>query len=138
MVDGKLKEHVLFVDTVFPSHSLKSFHRSMTMTLCFKIISLKRQGKKALCPIHLLVYLENRILTPLYPIITGQVSKLPFISKILEKVVAKQLTTVLDEHNIFDKFQCVQLLMRWTTTSWLRDLGSGWVFLGAVVLLLPL
>uniref|UniRef100_A0A8C6K7Y3 Reverse transcriptase domain-containing protein n=1 Tax=Nothobranchius furzeri TaxID=105023 RepID=A0A8C6K7Y3_NOTFU len=33
------------------------------------------------------------------------ISKLPFISKILEKVVAKQLTAALDEHNIYDSFQ---------------------------------
>uniref|UniRef100_A0A8C6VWY4 Reverse transcriptase domain-containing protein n=1 Tax=Nothobranchius furzeri TaxID=105023 RepID=A0A8C6VWY4_NOTFU len=32
------------------------------------------------------------------------ISKLPFISKILEKVVAKQLTAALDEHNIYDCF----------------------------------
>uniref|UniRef100_A0A8C6W0R4 Reverse transcriptase domain-containing protein n=1 Tax=Nothobranchius furzeri TaxID=105023 RepID=A0A8C6W0R4_NOTFU len=33
------------------------------------------------------------------------ISKLPFISKILEKVVAKQLTAALDGHNIYDSFQ---------------------------------
>lgn len=33
------------------------------------------------------------------------ISKLPFLSKILEKVVANQLNNVLDSHNIFDKFQ---------------------------------
>uniref|UniRef100_A0A8C6PBL6 Reverse transcriptase domain-containing protein n=1 Tax=Nothobranchius furzeri TaxID=105023 RepID=A0A8C6PBL6_NOTFU len=33
------------------------------------------------------------------------ISKLPFISKILEKVVAKQLTAALDEQNIYDSFQ---------------------------------
>ncbi len=33
------------------------------------------------------------------------ISKLPFISKILEKVVANQLVTALNKHNIFDKFQ---------------------------------
>uniref|UniRef100_A0A669BKN7 Reverse transcriptase domain-containing protein n=1 Tax=Oreochromis niloticus TaxID=8128 RepID=A0A669BKN7_ORENI len=32
------------------------------------------------------------------------ISKIPLIAKILEKVVAKQLTAVLDKHNIFDKF----------------------------------
>uniref|UniRef100_A0A8C6NV41 Reverse transcriptase domain-containing protein n=1 Tax=Nothobranchius furzeri TaxID=105023 RepID=A0A8C6NV41_NOTFU len=33
------------------------------------------------------------------------ISKLPFISKILEKVVAKQLTAALDEHNVYDCLQ---------------------------------
>ncbi len=33
------------------------------------------------------------------------ISKLPFISKILEKVLAMQLNTVLEAHNICDQFQ---------------------------------
>ncbi len=32
------------------------------------------------------------------------ISKLPFIAKVLEKVVMKQLTTILEERNILDKF----------------------------------
>lgn len=33
------------------------------------------------------------------------ISKLPLLSKILEKVVADQLTTFLEKHEIYDKFQ---------------------------------
>lgn len=33
------------------------------------------------------------------------ISKLPFLSKILKKVVANQLNNVFNSHNIFDKFQ---------------------------------
>ena len=33
------------------------------------------------------------------------ISKLPFLSRIWEKVVVKQLTTTIDEHNILDEFQ---------------------------------
>ena len=33
------------------------------------------------------------------------ISKLPFISKILEKVVACQLTSFMEQHNLFDTFQ---------------------------------
>ncbi len=44
-------------------------------------------------------------LNPTVPQNHRPISKLPFISKILEKVVAKQLTTVLTDHNILDKFQ---------------------------------
>ncbi len=33
------------------------------------------------------------------------ISKLPFISKIIEKAVAKQLLKVVNENNIFEKYQ---------------------------------
>lgn len=33
------------------------------------------------------------------------ISKLPLLSKILEKVVADQLTSILEKHEIYDKFQ---------------------------------
>uniref|UniRef100_A0A669CC42 Reverse transcriptase domain-containing protein n=1 Tax=Oreochromis niloticus TaxID=8128 RepID=A0A669CC42_ORENI len=48
------------------------------------------------------------------------ISKLPFIAKILEKVVAKQLTVVLDEHNVLDKFQSGFRKAHSTETALLR------------------
>uniref|UniRef100_A0A8C6LSA8 Reverse transcriptase domain-containing protein n=1 Tax=Nothobranchius furzeri TaxID=105023 RepID=A0A8C6LSA8_NOTFU len=48
------------------------------------------------------------------------ISKLPFISKILEKVVAKQLTAALDEHNIYDSFQSGFRRAHSTETALLR------------------
>ena len=48
------------------------------------------------------------------------ISKLPFISKILEKIVANQLLTVLDEHFIFDKFQSGFRQKHSTETALLR------------------
>uniref|UniRef100_A0A8C6NNP0 Reverse transcriptase domain-containing protein n=1 Tax=Nothobranchius furzeri TaxID=105023 RepID=A0A8C6NNP0_NOTFU len=48
------------------------------------------------------------------------ISKLPFISKILEKVVAKQLTPALDEHNIYDSFQSGFRRAHSTETALLR------------------
>uniref|UniRef100_A0A8C6PUY5 Reverse transcriptase domain-containing protein n=1 Tax=Nothobranchius furzeri TaxID=105023 RepID=A0A8C6PUY5_NOTFU len=48
------------------------------------------------------------------------ISKLPFISKILEKVVAKQLTAALDEHNIYDCFQSGFRRAHSTETALLR------------------
>ena len=33
------------------------------------------------------------------------ISKLPFLSKLLEKTVAEQLTTVLDSHLLYDTYQ---------------------------------
>ena len=48
------------------------------------------------------------------------ISKLPFISKILEKVVANQLVTVLNNHSIFDKFQSGYRQNHSTETALLR------------------
>lgn len=48
------------------------------------------------------------------------ISKLPFLSKILEKVVANQLHNVLDSHNIFDKFQSGFRTNHSTETALLR------------------
>nr|XP_054601584.1 uncharacterized protein LOC129164699 [Nothobranchius furzeri] len=48
------------------------------------------------------------------------ISKLPFISKILEKVVAKQLTAALDEQNIYDSFQSGFRRAHSTETALLR------------------
>uniref|UniRef100_A0A8C6MBL6 Reverse transcriptase domain-containing protein n=1 Tax=Nothobranchius furzeri TaxID=105023 RepID=A0A8C6MBL6_NOTFU len=48
------------------------------------------------------------------------ISKLPFISKDLEKVVAKQLTAALDEHNIYDCFQSGFRRAHSTETALLR------------------
>uniref|UniRef100_A0A669AZZ0 Reverse transcriptase domain-containing protein n=1 Tax=Oreochromis niloticus TaxID=8128 RepID=A0A669AZZ0_ORENI len=48
------------------------------------------------------------------------ISKIPLIAKILEKVVAKQLTAVLDKHNIFDKFQSGFRRAHSTETALLR------------------
>uniref|UniRef100_A0A8C6P1U2 Reverse transcriptase domain-containing protein n=1 Tax=Nothobranchius furzeri TaxID=105023 RepID=A0A8C6P1U2_NOTFU len=48
------------------------------------------------------------------------ISKHPFISKILEKVVAKQLTAALDEHNIYDSFQSGVRRAHSTETALLR------------------
>nr|XP_054606508.1 uncharacterized protein LOC129166913 [Nothobranchius furzeri] len=48
------------------------------------------------------------------------ISKLPFISKILEKVVAKQFTAALDEHNIYDSFQSGFRRAHSTETALLR------------------
>uniref|UniRef100_A0A8C6KL48 Reverse transcriptase domain-containing protein n=1 Tax=Nothobranchius furzeri TaxID=105023 RepID=A0A8C6KL48_NOTFU len=48
------------------------------------------------------------------------ISKLPFISKILEKVVAKQLTAALDEQNIYDSFQSGFCRAHSTETALLR------------------
>lgn len=44
-------------------------------------------------------------LDPSHPENYRPISKLPFVSKILEKVVAEQLTVHLEKHEIFDKFQ---------------------------------
>uniref|UniRef100_A0A8C6PV72 Reverse transcriptase domain-containing protein n=1 Tax=Nothobranchius furzeri TaxID=105023 RepID=A0A8C6PV72_NOTFU len=48
------------------------------------------------------------------------ISKLPFISKILEKVMAKQLTAAHDEHNIYDSFQSGFRRAHSTETALLR------------------
>nr|XP_054588195.1 uncharacterized protein LOC129153142 [Nothobranchius furzeri] len=48
------------------------------------------------------------------------ISKLLFISKILEKVVAKQFTAALDEHNIYDCFQSGFCRAHSTETALLR------------------
>uniref|UniRef100_A0A8C6KM71 Reverse transcriptase domain-containing protein n=1 Tax=Nothobranchius furzeri TaxID=105023 RepID=A0A8C6KM71_NOTFU len=48
------------------------------------------------------------------------ISKLPFISKILEKVVAEQLTAALDEQNIYDSFQSGFRRAHSTETALLR------------------
>ena len=48
------------------------------------------------------------------------ISKMPFISKIFEKVVAKQLTAVLNTHNILDKFQSGFRQKHSTETALLR------------------
>lgn len=44
-------------------------------------------------------------LDPLQPKSYRPISKLPFMSKILEKVVAEKLTLFLEKHKLFDKFQ---------------------------------
>uniref|UniRef100_A0A3B3HCK7 Reverse transcriptase domain-containing protein n=1 Tax=Oryzias latipes TaxID=8090 RepID=A0A3B3HCK7_ORYLA len=48
------------------------------------------------------------------------ISNLPFMSKILEKVVAKQLTAALDSHGIFDHFQSGFRRAHSTETALLR------------------
>ena len=48
------------------------------------------------------------------------ISKLPFISKILEKIVASQLLTILNENFIFDKFQSGFRQQHSTETALLR------------------
>ena len=54
------------------------------------------------------------------PQITGLSLKLPFLSRILEKVVAKQLTTAIAEHNIPDKVQSGFRRLHSTETALLR------------------
>ena len=49
--------------------------------------------------------LKKPSLDPLQPMNYRPISKLPFMAKILEKVVAEQLTTFLEINNIFDKYQ---------------------------------
>ena len=49
--------------------------------------------------------LKKPSLDPLQPMNYRPISKLPFMAKILEKVVAEQLTTFLEINNIFDKHQ---------------------------------
>ncbi len=49
--------------------------------------------------------LKKTNLDPCLPQNYRPMSKLPFISKILEKVFAKQLTDAFNTHNIFNKFQ---------------------------------
>lgn len=49
--------------------------------------------------------LKKPSLDPLQPINYRPISKLPFMAKILEKVVAEQLTTFLEINDIFDKYQ---------------------------------
>lgn len=49
--------------------------------------------------------LKKQNLDPSDPINYRPISKLPFISKILEKVVANQLSTYLHQHQILDKYQ---------------------------------
>lgn len=46
-------------------------------------------------------------LDPSLPLNYRLISKLPFVAKIFEKVVAKQLTTAINGHNNFDKYQSV-------------------------------
>uniref|UniRef100_A0A669D7L0 Reverse transcriptase domain-containing protein n=1 Tax=Oreochromis niloticus TaxID=8128 RepID=A0A669D7L0_ORENI len=48
------------------------------------------------------------------------ISKIPLIAKILEKIVAKQLTAVLDKYSIFDKFQSGFRKVHSTETALLR------------------
>ena len=64
--------------------------------------------------------LKKTNLDPYSPNNYRPISKLPFISKILEKVVAKQLTAVLTAHNIFDKFQSGFRQKHSTETALLR------------------
>uniref|UniRef100_A0A8C2FL91 Reverse transcriptase domain-containing protein n=1 Tax=Cyprinus carpio TaxID=7962 RepID=A0A8C2FL91_CYPCA len=49
--------------------------------------------------------LKKPSLDPLKPINYRPISKLPFMAKILEKVVAEQLNTFLEINDIFDKYQ---------------------------------
>lgn len=49
--------------------------------------------------------LKKSGLDPLQPKNYRPISKLPFLSKILEKIVAEQLLAFLDDNDIFDKFQ---------------------------------
>ena len=51
-------------------------------------------------PVH-----KKPSLDPLQPKSYRPISKRPFMSKILEKVVAEQLTLFLENHELFDKFQ---------------------------------
>lgn len=48
------------------------------------------------------------------------ISKLPFMSKIMEKVVAGQLTSYMEEHNLFDLFQSGFRKMHSTETALLK------------------
>ena len=48
------------------------------------------------------------------------ISKLPFLSKILEKVVANQLAAALERQNIYDKFQSGFRKQHCTETALLR------------------
>ena len=48
------------------------------------------------------------------------ISKLPLLSKILEKVVASQITAALERHNIYDKFQSGFRKQHSTETALLR------------------
>ena len=64
--------------------------------------------------------LKKAGLDPTLPSSYRPISKLPFISKILERIVAEQLLTVLNEHNILDKFQSGFRKMHSTETALLR------------------
>lgn len=64
--------------------------------------------------------LKKTNLDPSSPKNYRPISKLPFTSKILEKVVAKQLTAVLTAHNLLDKFQSDFRQKHSTETALLR------------------
>lgn len=49
--------------------------------------------------------LKKPSLDPLQPKSYRPISKLPFMSKIIEKVVAEKLTLFLEKHELFDNFQ---------------------------------
>lgn len=50
-------------------------------------------------------FLKSCHLIPLILTILGQLSKLPFLAKVLEKVVADQLLSIIHEKNIYEKFR---------------------------------
>ena len=64
--------------------------------------------------------LKKTNLDPALPVNYRPISKLPFLSKVLEKVVANQLTAALERHNIYDKFQSGFQKKHSTETALLR------------------
>ena len=52
------------------------------------------------------------------------VSNLPYVSKLLERVVAKQLVSLVDRHDLPDKFQAAYLPGHSCETALLRVLGD--------------
>ncbi len=66
-------------------------------------------------PLHEKPFLDTSNLANYRPIY-----KLPFISKVLEKVVAHQLLRLVEGHSITDKFQCGFLQKNNTETALLK------------------
>ena len=109
-----------------PSCSVKS-HKEQLVPVITKIVNLSllsgtvpHQFRKALVTPHLKKQsLDQNILKKYRP-----VSNLPFLSKIIEKIVLSQLQTNLEENNLLEKFQSAYRKYHSTETA-LSDVTSA-------------